>query len=529
MSIKGFVGFWGDKLKNKMSKSLCDKYKIAIYNGVSFFSERYTVVFSDEYLVNQGDDSLTIRSGQNSLSFNEMMTAEITLDQQSIKLVRDRWGTRTIYYVQEAGNIYFASDIRFLLELPIENIKDYNTNSLLESATLGYIYKESSTLFRNVKQLSRNSVLTFEDNDFHVQRRMVSANKQRFDSFEEAYSCFENSFEKCVNMAGQIVGKKAYMLSGGMDSSAIAIASSKKNKIDTIAFASGNNTEDVYYSRELAKYLDSKHIVLSFDNYKALAEFPAFLNSIENVEMNGIFSPLGGYAYYLLCREIETLGYDVVFPGEGADEILGGYYWQLTHSFGFVDRLKEKTCGTEVYDRVVGLFPEVEEKELYREIVYYLLQGSALTNYHLSCVEHIAKACNLYNYPIYLMDGIYDVVKDIPMKWLCDGQKTKLILRKYLSNYLDEVGLSGLITRKKLAMPSVVPDEFYKKLISIAEKEANISNNPFKEIIGRSPLNVFMMDVFHKYYTLHPLKKVDIETWLEDLVMIDNGESIIHW
>ena len=529
MSIKGFVGYWGNIQRNKMSKSLCDKYESAIYNGVSFFNERYAVVFSDEYLVEQDQDRIIFNSGKDSLSDIDALMVTIDISSNGLRIDRDRWGTRMTYYVLDEENIYFASDMRFLLELPLDNIKEYDQESILENATLGYIYNDERTLFSRIKQLPRNCRLESKDGVFIVSKKLISSDKSRFVSFKEACLAFEEAFEKSVSDTCKMNGNRAYFLSGGMDSSAIAIAASKTEQINTISFSSGNNSEDVYYAGKLAECLKSKHTVLQFDDDKALMAFPFFLNAIENVEMTGIFSPLGGFAYYLLCQEVKNRGFDIAFPGEGADEILGGYYWQLTHTFGFVDRLKEKTKGTSVYGRVVNLFPEVEERKIYREIAYYLLQGTALTNYHLSCVEHIAKSFGMFNYPVFMTEKVDNIVKDIPMDWLCDGENTKLVMRNYLSKHVDNAGLSGLITRKKLAMPSVVTNSFYSKINKLAEKEIILSKNPFKEILGNHPLNTFMLDVFHKYYTMKPLEDISVDMWKEDLVKIDNGECIIYW
>ena len=528
MSIRGFVGFWGNTQKNKISKSLFDKYKLAIYNGVSFFNERYTILFSSEYFVEQDQDKIIFKSGK-LCAYDNSMVATIEISSTEIKINRDRWGTRMVYYIIDGENIYFASDVRFLLELPIDNIKYYNKESLLESATLGYIYNDEETLFYRIKQLPRNSWLRNNGTSFKVDRMIISADKDRFKSFESAYVVFEKFFEDSVYKTCQMKGNKAYLLSGGMDSTAIAIAASKLEKINTISFSSSNNSEDIYYAEKVAKQLKSKHIILSFNEDKVIYELPFFLNAIENVEMNGIFSPLGGFAYYLLCQDIRNQGYDIVFPGEGADEILGGYYWPLTHTFGFVDRLKEKTLGTNVFDRIVKLFPEVEERRIYREIAYYLLQGTALTNYHLSCVEHIAKTFNMFNYPVFMTPEIDSIIKDIPIDWLCDGEKTKIILRHYLEKNLICSDLHNLITRKKLAMPSVVTNNCYVQINTLAEKASKISNNPFKEVLGNKPLNIFMLDILHKYYTLNPMGSIDIDMWKEDMEKVYNNECIVHW
>ena len=530
MQIKGFIGFWGNREENLISRALCDTYVEIICNSVLFCKERYTIIASSDYLSHCSGDCIDMTSGICQDPDSKSLAVFLKIAPEQLSVERDRWGTRTAYYCCVGKNIYFSSDIRFLLALPVSGIRVYDEASLMESAALGYLYEEERTLFQNIKQFPRNSKCTFQDGRLEINRTVISCNKERFATPEEAFEAFSDAFETAVSNTKWISGRKAYPLSGGMDSSAIAIAAAKHmGNIDTLAFASENNTEDTYYAAEVSRLIGSHHTVLPFHTQTAMSDFPAFLNHIENVEFHGIFSPLGGYSYYLMCKEIARLGYCCVFPGEGADELLGGYYWQMTHTFGFVDRLKTQTEHTPLYSRVVGLFPEVEERSIYRELAYYFLQGSALTNYHLSCIEHTAKACGLYNYPIFMSDRIYQVIKDVPMSWLCDGQSTKLLMRNYLSQHLAPVGLSNLITRKKLAMPSVVTASFTDALTALATMEARHSDNPFRKLLKEQPLNIMMLDVFHKYYTCRPLDDVCTDEWQEDMLRIKKDERIIHW
>ncbi|MFQ6830960.1 MAG: hypothetical protein ACLRUR_03085 [Butyricicoccus pullicaecorum] len=121
------------------------------------------------------------------------------------------------------------------------------------------------------------------------------------------------------------------------------------------------------------------------------------------------------------------------------------------------------------------------------------------------------------------------MIKDVPMSWLCDGQSTKLLMRNYLSQHLAPVGLSNLITRKKLAMPSVVTASFTDALTALATMEARHSDNPFRKLLKEQPLNIMMLDVFHKYYTCRPLDDVCTDEWQEDMLRIKKDERIIHW
>lgn len=531
MSIKGFLGFWSFSGVKPLSETLIDAYNETITNGVSFENERYTVVVSKDFLGKISEESIEVISGKCDSIEAHSMSITIKINKNQFLATRDRWGTRTLYYCLVNGGFYFSSDIRFILSLPIEDIKQYDEDALIESATLGYILSADRTLYSKIKQLPRNYKMSCLGDEFCVDRNTIlSADRIRFDSFDEAYDAFSSTFKSVAASATGISGEKAFLLSGGMDSSALAIAASESiGKIDTISFASESNSEDAYYAKGIASYINSRHSILKFDETKAINKLPEFLNSIENLELEGIFSPLGGFAYYLLCDEVKKMGYEVIYPGEGADEILGGYYWQLTHSFGFVDRLKGLTKGTSVRTVIDAMFPDTEERAFYREMSYYFLQGTALTNYHLSCVEHSAKAFGMLNYPTFMSGSLYDVIKEVPMKWLCDGEKTKLLLRRFLFNYLGDVGLEGLITRKKQAMPSVVPNSLSCQIEKLAAVSEIHSNNPYKEILRGNKTSILMMDIFHKYYTLRPLEKVNLTEWKEDIERMNRNEYFIHW
>lgn len=530
MPIKGFVGFWGHDKNKALPQSLCNIYESSIVNGVSVRGGSYILIASNDYLHEINEEFFIMESSSVNISVLESLRISISLAHGGLSIERDRWGTRPVNYCCTEEGIYFSSDIRYLLIAPIAGIMEYDPIAITESATLGYIYSEERTLFKRIKQLPRNSELKYRANRLQIVRKSLSCDKDRFKDLDEAVASFREIFEFVVSEAWRIVGTKAWLLSGGMDSTALVIAASKcSERLRTIAFASENNKEDVHYSQAIAKMVGSNHVVIQFDEQNALTEFPSFLRDIENIELDGIFSPLGGYAYYLLCKEVSKLGCDVIFPGEGADELLGGYYWPLTHPFGFVDGLKEKTATTDVCNEVVKLFPDVEYRDLYREIIYYLFQGSALTNYHLSCIEHSAKACGLCSYPLYMTNPVDEIVRDVPLHWLCDGVITKILLRGYLSPHLEKVGLSELMTRKKMAMPSVLPCSFTGHLNFIAERAAVHSQNPYRNILRNKPLNIFILDVFHKYYTLRPLEKIDNLEWQEDLQKVLKYECIVHW
>ena len=527
MEIKGFIGYWGNRTYNLISESLAKVYKQYITDSLCTNGHNWMLITSKDFVKIAYDDGVILSQERNELPFN--ICNKVTINSSSLTIERDQWGIRTFYYLKVENGCYFSSDIRFLLSLPISSVKDYCLSSISEISSLGFILDEEKTLFAQINQVPRNSILKINQTNYKIQKKELSSKKIWFDTIEDSLEVFEKIFEHTVANVDLLPGKKAYLLSGGMDSTAIAIAASKNSAIDTISFSSNNNENDIFYAKKIANYLGCKHIIIDFNEDTGLLKLPNYFHDIEQIEPEGIFSPLGGYAYYLLCQSIKELEYSNIIPGEGADELLGGYYWPLTHPFGFVDKLKKITSNTSSYSKVVGLFPEIEEKKVYSKIAYNFLQGTALTNYHLNCVEHTAKSCGLFNYPVFLTGIFSDFVRTLPLEWLCDGTTTKIILRRYLHKYLDRIGLTNLIERKKMAMPSVITPKFSDIIHNLSKIVAKNSNNPYKSELLNSPINIFMFDLFHKYFTNQPLISVQTEEWKEDLNKINKNECVIHW
>lgn len=457
------------------------------------------------------------------------MTLTVKLSEQTVEIRRDTRGVHTVYYCRDTyGTFWFSSDIRFLLVLA--GSRTYDRTALQQMAVLGYVYDDSLTLYEGVLQVPRGTACILSRDSCrleHGECRAASAASDSFESFREAFrSALSASVEKSLDLAV----RKAFFLSGGMDSAAIAIAASRRQTIHTVTFVSECNGEDAFYAGKLPEIIRSRHHVIPFRAQEAVQTLPYYLHSLESVELDGIFSPLGGYAYFLLCGASAKLGFEAVVPGEGADELLGGYYWQLTHTLGFADKLRTLVEGTEMKTVVAEYFPLPEDRIRYRRSAYRFLQGSALTNYHLSCISHTARILGLISCPVFMSGAVWKSLENVPMEYLCDGMQTKLILRDILLEYLRPYQLEGLVTRKKLAMPSVMPLSLMETFRKAAENAYQGQNHPFRDCLNGNPLSLMMLDVLHKYYTLAPLDTPNQEAWDEDWFrLVNHHERIVHW
>ncbi len=114
----------------------------------------------------------------------------------------------------------------------------------------------------------------------------------------------------------------ALLLSGGIDTSAIAVASSKDLQ-DIYAFTVvlGDSCPDLPYARRVAELFGYKHQILNISEEEALQRVP------EVIKILNTFDPAipNDLAIYLALREVKELGLKNALTGDGSDELFAGY------------------------------------------------------------------------------------------------------------------------------------------------------------------------------------------------------------
>ena len=449
-------------------------------------------------------------------AFAEKMQGMFTiaiLDGSKLVLVRDRFGIKPLYFTRLGQRILVSSEIKGILAHP-DATPVLDLTALRETRVFGYIVSPDRTFFENIRQVLPGHVLTFDGAGrkhvcfFGEMPKARYMNGRPEPDYRESVRKTRHMILKAVDtMFNHGDMDKGIFLSGGVDSSTIALAASLRNgkKVRTFTLADSDKTPDLLAARQVAGALKTDHHeyrVTSKDYWRWL---PDYVAHYEGLMAGGVFHIQGGLAFHILARFVSQQ-VKVAFSGEGADELFGGYYWIYTHPLGFSDRIRDNLAAIQndsaLSSVVNDLFPEPENETVYRKNLFDFLLRGGLANYHLQSVDRSAGAFGMEIRPLYLDDSLSRLAMDLPIEYkVPDKKTTKKILRDAFRQDFQELGLETVLTRQKMGMPSALSaiDQEINEVVDRAITAEDLSGHPYGDIIG-SKMNLLLFDLFEHIF-----------------------------
>lgn len=250
--------------------------------------------------------------------------AIVDVDQQKLILSRDRFGIKPLFLVHHKGGIAFSSEVKPLLSLP--GIRsEWERRKFLQFVVYGATDDPHETFFKGIEALkpghfrSYNTAdLSFEEVAYYRLRDRVAHGEFVDQSFDKLFS--ESIKEHLI--ADVEVGS---CLSGGLDSSLIVAEAAKhfegSFKTFTCTFP-GESIDESGYARMLAT--DDRKL----DQYFTTPSAQEFLNGFDDLirSQERPFGSASIFAQAAVMKLAAENGIKVLLDGQGADEILGGYY-----------------------------------------------------------------------------------------------------------------------------------------------------------------------------------------------------------
>ena len=240
---------------------------------------------------------------------------------QTLHLARDKFGVKPLYWTQANGRLTFASELKALLVDPAVS-RELDLQAVDQFLTYRFV-PAPRTLFAGVHKLPPASSLAVDAAGVSERRWWTGEPRPTRTDTERLVDEYASAFERAVMrqmMSDRPIG---VMLSGGVDSAAIAAVVAKHSRhmrTFTVGFTGGGEgTNEIPLARETARLFGAEHesVVVGADEY--LERLPGSLLTLEE--------PVGSTSALAVrfVAELMKPSVPVALTGQGADEPLGGY------------------------------------------------------------------------------------------------------------------------------------------------------------------------------------------------------------
>jgi asparagine synthase (glutamine-hydrolysing) len=283
--------------------------------------------------------------------------AFILIDNDTIYVARDMFGVRPLFVAEVSRVDMFHSDYSavacyspkfyaFASELKsICHLFDDNKRVVVERMEQFKPGTYSVYKLTDVDEVSlRNVIYNREQNVFESPKYWECINNcvewgivggghvSVYDLNTNIYNTIVETVESAVKKRVAATERKiACLLSGGLDSSLITSLVAKyskllgkSDKIETYSIGF-TDSEDLKYAREVAEHLGTDHHEIIVSEREFLDAIPEVIRAIESYDTTSVRASVGNY---LVAKYIsENSDAKVIFNGDGADEVMGGYLY----------------------------------------------------------------------------------------------------------------------------------------------------------------------------------------------------------
>jgi asparagine synthase (glutamine-hydrolysing) len=466
-----------------------------IEEGHIFYTTSDTEVILHLY-ESRGPDCLNYLNGQFAICIWDS-------EKKELFLARDRVGIRPLYYTEQNGSFYFASEIKSIFSN--EEINREIDHQALDQIFTFWTTLSGKTVFRNIKELPPGHFLLLNNNSMRIERYWdipFSEPDEHIHATPELVEKIQELLLDAVKIRLRADVPVGSYLSGGLDSSGVTALIKKNfnNQLHTFGIRFEEKDFDEGEFQDLmVQSLKTDHTEVKATNRKIGDHFRDVLWHCEKPLLRTSPIPL-----FLLSDTVNKNNYKVVLTGEGADEVFAGYnifreskvrqFWArepesnfrplllaklypyilndpklkftLKSFFGdkldqpddpffshtirwkntskiktfFSNGLKDSNTGVDGFETLAEQLPEDFNKWDYLSKAQYLEMSIFLSNYLLSSQgDRVAMAHSLEIRVPYLDYRIIELMGRVSASSKMTGMNEKSLLKKVFKNVLPDV------------------------------------------------------------------------------------------
>ncbi|MBK7667910.1 MAG: asparagine synthase (glutamine-hydrolyzing) [Sphingobacteriaceae bacterium] len=294
-------------------------------------------------------------------------------EKQELFCSRDRFGVKPFYYIDNDNTCAFASEQKALVnsglvkaEINQKALHDYLVNNRME--------QEESNFFEGINELWPGYYLKYNLKNHTFNTNCYFKLNPDYDystdlqSNEELIGEVKEKLTNAVNLRLRSDVPVGSCLSGGIDSSALAVLMEQKNPIYLFTSVFKNDSSDEsHFANLVAKKVNSIHKTIEPTQEGLFKELETLVYS-QDVPIWDTST----YAQYKVMELAKQNNIKVVLDGQGADELFAGYHhhfvakWNYLLSYGNVfGFMRELNQSKKTIDSPFSLFVKEKIKSHY--------------------------------------------------------------------------------------------------------------------------------------------------------------------
>jgi asparagine synthase (glutamine-hydrolysing) len=303
-----------------------------IYNfqGLKFELEQAGFVFksdSDSEVILHGYELWGLESLCEKL---DGMYAAVIFDRQKNRLlfIRDRIGIKPLYYYIDNERLIWSSELKGVVNYIGSERLEIEPEAVIDFLTYRYI-PAPKTVYKNVYKLC--AAHTFE-----IDLASFTATTNQYWSLDttERESGDDQNTTQLLALLRESVHQQlvsdvplGLLLSGGVDSSAVAALATEKQKLNSFSIGFDDPKKDeTRYAQIVAEHVESEHVV----HYVKDAEVVALAEKLSDW-FDEPFGDTSAIPTWLVSNLAKSR-VKVALSGDGGDELFGGYEWYARYS-----------------------------------------------------------------------------------------------------------------------------------------------------------------------------------------------------
>ena len=272
---------------------------------------------------------------------------------EGLFLARDRLGQKPLYWTEIDGLVVFGSELKAVLTHPAVR-REVDPDALAELLLFEYVPAPRS-IYRGVHKLEAGTLLHAGAHGVSIRRywdppKPGHAGLRHGLAEEKWVDAITTSLRMAVHKRCDTDLPIALLLSGGIDSSAVAALVTQSGRSNLTSFSvtfQEASFDESGPARQVADHLGLEHVEVPFP----AGLLPEVLDGLEA----GMCEPLADgslAATWLLARAVRARGHKIAVSGDGADEHFGGYPTYFAHRIA-----APATLGSGLLGRVARRLP----------------------------------------------------------------------------------------------------------------------------------------------------------------------------